>query len=113
MNTRRLRGCVERWPDAETGEYNPHCCRFPKSCSATVYDADRVTDEDLEPEQPPINTPGVKSVLLTIVDNDGNEWLWPVEALDAMVSAKDATVRQSLDDLRQPFKVTSIKVVVR
>jgi hypothetical protein len=29
--------CVERWPEAETGSYDPRCCRFPKSCSADVY----------------------------------------------------------------------------
>lgn len=46
---RRLRACVENWPDAETGAYNPSCCRFPKSCSATVYDEEHVTEADLEP----------------------------------------------------------------
>jgi hypothetical protein len=46
---RRLRACVERWPEAETGAYNPHCCRFPKSCSATIYDPERVAEGDLEP----------------------------------------------------------------
>lgn len=46
---RRLRECVERWPGAEIeGDYDPRCCRFPKSCSASVYDAEHVTDEDLE-----------------------------------------------------------------
>lgn len=50
---RRLRACVERWPGAEIdGDYDPRCCRFPKSCSASVYDEDRVTDEDLEPVEP-------------------------------------------------------------
>lgn len=28
--------CVERWPDCCPGEYNPSCCRFPKSCSCLV-----------------------------------------------------------------------------
>lgn len=46
---RRLRACVERWPDAETCAYDPRCCRFPKSCSATVYDEGTVAEEDLEP----------------------------------------------------------------
>ncbi|MEJ6554043.1 hypothetical protein PQI51_03270 [Microbacterium esteraromaticum] len=46
---RRLRSCVEQWPGCETGAYNPACCRFPKSCSATVYDESRATDADLEP----------------------------------------------------------------
>jgi hypothetical protein len=46
---RRLRECVEAWPEAETGEYNPHCCRWPKSCSATVYRDEQVTEDDLEP----------------------------------------------------------------
>lgn len=33
--------CVERWPECETGAYDPRCCRFPKSCSADVhYEAD-------------------------------------------------------------------------
>ncbi len=45
---RRLRACVEAWPEAESGAYNPACCRFPKSCSATVYDESYVRDEDLE-----------------------------------------------------------------
>lgn len=47
---RRLRACVERWEDCETGDYHPSCCRFPKSCSADVYDESRVTDDDLEPK---------------------------------------------------------------
>lgn len=50
---RRLRTCVERWPDCETGEYNPACCRFPKSCSATIYDPDWVSEDDLEPPAEP------------------------------------------------------------
>lgn len=47
---RRIRACVEAWPEAETGQYDPRCCRFPKSCSATSYDPEQVTDEYLEPE---------------------------------------------------------------
>jgi hypothetical protein len=27
--------CVERWPECKSGEYNPSCCRFPKSCSCS------------------------------------------------------------------------------
>ncbi len=46
--TRRLRACVEAWPDCHTGGYDPVCCRFPKSCSATVYDPEHVTDDQLE-----------------------------------------------------------------
>lgn len=47
---RRLRACVEQWPGAEIdGDYDPRCCRFPKSCSASVYDEAHVTDDDLEP----------------------------------------------------------------
>jgi hypothetical protein len=45
---RRLRSCVEAWPDCEEGEYNPACCRFPKSCSCTIYNAETVKDEWLE-----------------------------------------------------------------
>lgn len=28
--------CVQRWPECASGEYNPACCRFPKSCSCDV-----------------------------------------------------------------------------
>jgi len=31
--TWRERSCVENWPGCTSGEYNPACCRFPKSCS--------------------------------------------------------------------------------
>src|SRR5688572_8120434 len=46
--TRRLKTCVEAWPECETGQYNPHCCRFPKSCSCTIYDPE-ISEEYLEP----------------------------------------------------------------
>lgn len=46
---RRLRACVEAWPECETDAYDPRCCRWPKSCSATVYDPEQVANEDLEP----------------------------------------------------------------
>lgn len=26
--------CVRKWPQCFSGEYDPKCCRFPKSCSA-------------------------------------------------------------------------------
>ncbi len=37
---RRLLACVEAWPECAEGQYNPACCRFPKSCSCTVYEDD-------------------------------------------------------------------------
>lgn len=45
---RRLRTCVENWPECRSGEYNPKCCRFPKSCSCTVYNPDTIAEVDLE-----------------------------------------------------------------
>lgn len=30
----RNRLCVQRWPEAQSCDYDPRCCRFPKSCSA-------------------------------------------------------------------------------
>jgi len=44
----RLRECVKNWPGCWTGGYDQRCCRFPKSCSATVYDLSQVGPEDLE-----------------------------------------------------------------
>lgn len=46
---RRLRVCVERWPECEEGTYDPRCCRFPKSCSCTVYSHDVISEDELEP----------------------------------------------------------------
>lgn len=37
---RRSPECVEAWPDCAPGEYNPACCRFPKSCSCEVPELD-------------------------------------------------------------------------
>lgn len=53
IQTRRLRACVEDFPGAETGEYSPKCCRFPKACSPygriEAYQAGNLTEADLEP----------------------------------------------------------------
>ena len=54
---RRLKACVERWPDCETGAYSPACCRFPKSCSADIYYEEFVKDSDLEDIQETAGTP--------------------------------------------------------
>ena len=56
-NTRRLKSCVEVWPDCAEGEYNPYCCRYPKSCSCTIVhnqaalDDPKWREENLEPVQ--------------------------------------------------------------
>lgn len=46
--TRRLRECVERWPECATSMYDPRRSRFPKSCSATIY-SDDIDETLLEP----------------------------------------------------------------
>ncbi len=28
--------CIKNWPEACNGDYNPFCCRWPKSCSIPV-----------------------------------------------------------------------------
>jgi hypothetical protein len=48
----RLKACVEAWPECYEGGYDPACCRFPKSCSADVYDLEHVTDDQLEYPHP-------------------------------------------------------------
>lgn len=35
--------CVQRWPDCAEGEFDPRCCRFPKSCSCTVVHGETFT----------------------------------------------------------------------
>jgi hypothetical protein len=46
---RRLKTCVENWPECESGMYDPRCCRFPKSCSCMSYDLELVEESELEP----------------------------------------------------------------
>lgn len=46
---RRLRRCVEAWPECHDGGYDPRCCRFPKSCSCYPYDDVAYDEADLEP----------------------------------------------------------------
>jgi len=55
LSTRRLRSCVMAFPNAETGEHNPRCCRFPKPCSpygtVEAYQAGNLTERDIEPPE--------------------------------------------------------------
>lgn len=55
LSTRRLRSCVTAFPQAETGEHNPKCCRFPKPCSPygtiEAYQAGNLTERDIEPPE--------------------------------------------------------------
>lgn len=51
MGELRIKACVEAWPGCRSGEYNPRCCRFPKSCSCTSY------RDEIDPallEDPPV-----------------------------------------------------------
>lgn len=32
--------CVEQWPECGSSEYDPQCCRFPKSCSCYIKATD-------------------------------------------------------------------------
>lgn len=48
---RRLRECVELWPDCTPDGYDPRCCRFPKSCSCTAYDIATTPESELESVQ--------------------------------------------------------------
>lgn len=46
----RLKSCVEQWPDCSEGDYHPSCCRFPKSCSCTIY-SDSLSPDHLESQR--------------------------------------------------------------
>jgi len=35
--------CVAKWPECESGDFDPRCCRFPKACSPVPY-----TVQDME-----------------------------------------------------------------
>lgn len=99
---RRLRACVERWPGAETGAYDPACCRFPKSCSAGVTRG--AAEEDLEPLPPVDRASHVRHMVLAAVTraadvgHDTSSLEERQAAVDAIV---DSTVR-ALADVPDP-----------
>lgn len=95
---RRLRECVERWPEAETGAYDPSCCRFPKSCSASVYDEGAVAEEDLEPVESrrspampdqPIDLNAIRARYAAFDDAWDSEYMSPDGPAKAARSAED------------------------
>lgn len=45
---RRLKQCVKNWPECKDGDYNPSCCRFPKSCSCMGYNPETISEDELE-----------------------------------------------------------------
>lgn len=99
---RRLRACVERWPEAETGAYDPACCRFPKSCSASVTRG--AGEEDLEPLPPVDRSSHVRHMVLAAVTRavEVGRDTPSLEARQAAVDAiVDSTVR-ALADAPEP-----------
>lgn len=38
MVDRRDPECVKNWPECSSMDYDPRCCRFPKSCSAGTFE---------------------------------------------------------------------------
>lgn len=66
-STRLSPACVKRWPDCAPSEYNPSCCRFPKSCSP--LDTDGAQEPLVCPEcDHHINVHDVDGCLLTRCD---------------------------------------------
>lgn len=51
---RRDSRCVAEWSACSDGEYNPHCCRWPKSCSATSVPNRVYAAGILEPASEPV-----------------------------------------------------------
>jgi hypothetical protein len=49
-------GCVKQWPQCQDGDYNPACCRFPKSCSCARPEWLEI--DRMKSGQPPIMTEG-------------------------------------------------------
>ncbi len=79
---RRPLSCLQPWPDADSGAHNPACCRFPKSCSATVY-GDETPDDLLEPG--PETQPGSLADLGRVLPNLDDDQL--AEAHNALYAA--------------------------
>lgn len=69
LKNRRLKTCVQTFPNADTGEHNPRCCRFPKNCSPyasiEAYQAGNVSEADLEPPRKSVAEAMLETGLVT------------------------------------------------
>lgn len=83
--------CLANWPDAINGDYNPHCCRFPKSCSIAPPDAP-ATVEPLSPQICPLPTFGGE----TATEHHGHDG-WPVS---------DQKILKAVKEGRKPYTPT-------
>lgn len=109
---RRLRACVERWPECEDSGYDPRCCRFPKSCSCMVYDegamndmgnSDGVNEAFLEPIRAadevhlePMTTSAASDAVAADSELDFVKHDWDVRALAA--EARCVSLQQERDE---------------
>jgi len=95
-NTRRLKSCVEAWPGCAEGEYDPRCCRFPKSCSCDIIhnqallDDPKWCEENLEP------LPSARVI------TEGSGLTWGPTQSSVSVTLADAT-REEIQNLRMHY----------
>lgn len=99
---RRLKSCIEEWPECYSGGYDPRCCRFPKSCSC--MDSPLLVSEDnLEPipaaEEPPARLPDASNpeeAIPWIRDNLRDGWTANSDAVRTLLAEYDR-MRTELD----------------
>ena len=109
--TRRLRACVENWPDCYDGGYNPYCCRFPKSCSCEGYDPATITEDRLEDVA--VSEPGVESLVEQLPDISAADFLIELRRIaDALergskCNERNGTATCGLSDRHVGYHVTA------
>ena len=69
--------CIKRWPECESGAYDPRCCRFPKSCSCTIVGSVRKVGEI--PTQPLERDKTHSLAVLRASIGEVSQFLSPVE----------------------------------
>jgi hypothetical protein len=71
--------CIAQWPDCYEGGYDPHCCRFPKSCSCEVR-----TSIPVEPQPEPADSLVERVASICASSSDDEPESWRPEALAAI-----------------------------
>lgn len=93
--------CVERWHDCCPGEYNPSCCRYPKSCSCLIVQGEKtietVTEDVVE-----------VTATVEIIDDEPNDCgedpfdQVPTFSLDTELDAEGE--RKIIEEIKQLFR---------
>ncbi len=93
--------CVKAWPECRDGDYNPACCRFPKSCSCGGLNVGgywRASDREPSPLPAEMVRAAAKEGLCSMVDADAMLKAAGVPALLARIEAVQNLGQRALEE---------------